>query len=321
MKWMARNTSTAIVCIGFVLVLAFYAFLQPMVLTPFGLRSVANHGVGLGLAAIAQLTVLLVGGIDLSVGAVIALTNCVAATYLVDAPVHAGLICLGVLAAGIICGTVNGILVVFSRIQPIIVTLATSYIFTGISLYVRPSPGGSVPGFLHQLLAGSSGYLPRSLVLLLVTMYVFWRPLLQTRLGKAIYAVGDNEGAAFLSGLPSTRAKVSAYAIAGFVAAVAGLFLTAETTSGDASIGATYTLGSVTAAVLGGASLAGGRGGVLGPTAAALLISILIGVLFAAGISTFYQKVFEGGILMVVLLVGRVHLLGEHNWLAILRTV
>ena len=317
MRNVSRNT--VIVWIGLAILLAYYAYLQPMVMTPFGLRAVANHGVAIALATIAQLTVLIVGGIDLSVGSIIALTNCVTATFLVGEPLGAALVCLGALILGAACGLVNGLLVVVSRIQPIIVTLATSYVFTGLSLYVRPSPGGSVPDFLHRLLAGSTGYLPHSLVLLVAVMGLFWRPLLQTRTGKAIYCVGDSEGAAFLSGLPVYRAKISAYALGGLIAAVAGLFLTAETTSGDASIGGVYTLGSVAAAVLGGASLAGGRGDVVGPVVAALFISVLIGVLFAAGISTFYQNVFQGGILLAVLLAGRLHLLRENSWLAIVR--
>jgi ribose transport system permease protein len=313
------NRNTVVVCIGLALLLAYYAYLQPMILSPFGLRALANHGVGLALATMAQLAVLIVGGIDLSVGSIIALTNCITATFLTADPLTGTLVCLGALLVGALCGAINGVLVVVSRIQPIIVTLATSYVFTGLSLYVRPSPGGSVPDFLHGLLAGSTGYLPNSILLLLAVVVLFWHPLFRTRTGKAIYAVGDSEGAAFLSGLPVVRAKVTAYAVAGLLAAAAGLFLTAETTSGDANIGSTYTLGSVAAAVLGGASLAGGRGGVIGPVVAALFISVLIGVLFAAGISTFYQNVFQGGILLAVLLAGRLHLLRENNWLSIVR--
>ena len=220
-----------------------------------------------------------------------------------------------VLAVGIACGLVNGVVVATLRLQPIVVTLATSYVFHGVSLYIRPSPGGHAPAVFRTLLTGITGALPHSSVLVAATVVLLWRTIIRTRLGQGLYAVGDNEGGAFLSGIPVTRVLLLSYALSGLFAALAGLFLTAQTTSGDAGVGASYTLGSIAAAVLGGAALSGGRGSALGTVLAAALLSVLLGVLFAAGVSTFYQSVFQGGILLVVLMLGNLHLLRTRSWM------
>jgi len=205
-------------------------------------------------------------------------------------------------------------------LQPIIVTLATLYIYSGFALIIRPQPGGSVPGFYAQSLTGAWGYLPFSLVALLAVVFLIWTPIMRSRLGTAIHAVGDNPGGAHMSAINVTRTLIAAYALGGFFAACAGLYLTAQTTSGDATIGTSYTLNSVAAVVFGGAILGGGRGVALGPIVAAYFISVIISVLFASGVSPFYQSIFQGGILIVVLVFGNAWTLRSRNWLAILRT-
>jgi ribose transport system permease protein len=316
-KLLSRQQNTLVVTVALLLLMGFYAYKQPLILSPFGLRTIANQGAALALAAIGQLSVILTAGVDLSLGAVIALTNCVAAR-LFDAGLGLPAVVPIILLIGMLCGAFNGIIIARLRLQPIIVTLATSFIYSGLSLYVLPAPGGSAPDFLHDALTGSIGWLPKSLLLLAIATGLIWRPILRTRLGQGLYCVGDNESGAFLSGIRVVRVKVLAYGLAGLFAALAGLFLTAETTSGDPGIGATYTLGSIAAAVLGGAALAGGRGSATGAIISAFVISILIGVLFAAGISSFYLNVFQGGILLAVLIIGRLRLLRASNWLHVL---
>jgi ribose transport system permease protein len=313
-----RAGNSLILGVGLLILIGFYYHQQPLILSPFGLRTLANGGTPLALAAIGQLNVILTGGIDLSIGGIISLTNCIAASVFSSGPANLVATILLTLATGVFCGLINGMIVAKLRLQPIVVTLATSYVFQGISLYVRPSPGGSAPDGFAQTLTGSFGYLPLALVMLVLAVGVVWRCITRTRLGQGLYAVGDNESGAFLSGIPVNRVLLLAYGLSGLFAAITGLFLTAQTTSGDAAAGSVYTLGSIAAAVLGGAALSGGRGSAIGAVLAAFVLSILVGVLFAAGVSTFYQNVFQGGILLAVLMFGNLHVLRARSWLRFL---
>jgi ribose transport system permease protein len=315
-----RYRSSIVAIVAFVLLLAYYWYQQPLILSPFGIRTLANQGTTLALAALAQLIVVLTGGVDLSIGAIVSLCNSVAATYMGSSPVSVVAVVILTLAVGAAAGLVNGLLVAYGRIQPIIVTLATLYIYSGIALIIRPQPGGSVPDFYAHALTGAWCYLPFSLVALIAVVVLVWQPVIRSRLGTAIYAVGDNPGGAHMSAVNVTRTLVSAYTLGGIFAACAGLYLTAQTTSGDATIGTTYTLNSVASVVFGGALLGGGSGTALGPIFAAYFISIIISVLFASGVSPFYQSVFQGGILILVLVFGNAWTLRSRNWLAILRT-
>lgn len=319
MNFRRYNTSVLAV-VALVLLLIYYYIRQPLILSPFGAKILANQGTTLALAALAQLVVVLTGGVDLSVGAVVSLSNCIAATYMGTSPASVVGVCVLTLAVGAGAGLINGVLVAYGRIQPIIVTLATLYIFSGLALIVRPQPGGSVPPFYASALTGGWGYLPYALVVLFVVLFAVWTPLMRSRLGTAIRAVGDNPGGAHMSAINVPRTLIAAYMMGGFFAAAAGLYLTAQTTSGDASIGTSYTLNSVAAVVFGGALLGGGRGVAPGPVIAAYFLSIIISVLFAAGISPFYQSVFQGGILMVVLVFGNLWTLRTRNWLTILKS-
>ena len=316
-----RRYKTSLVAIAaLALLLAYYWYRQPLILSPFGLRTLANQGTTLALAALAQLIVVLTGGVDLSVGAIVGLSNCVAATYMGTGPASVVGVVILTLAVGTVAGMINGIFVAYGRIQPIIVTLATLYVYSGIALLIRPQPGGSVPDFYAHALTSAWGYLPYAFVVVLVVALLIWTPIMRTRLGTAIYAVGDNPGGAHMSAINVNRTLIAAYAMGGFYAACAGLFLTAQTTSGDANVGTTYTLNSVAAVVFGGALLGGGRGVALGPIVAAYFISIIISVLFASGVSPFYQSIFQGGILIVVLVFGNAWTLRARNWLAVLRS-
>ncbi|HKJ96050.1 MAG TPA: ABC transporter permease [Gammaproteobacteria bacterium] len=314
-----RHRSSIVAIVGLVLLIAFYWYQQPLILSEFGIRTLSNQGTTLALAAMAQLIVVLTGGVDLSIGAIVGLSNAIAATYMGTSPVGATAVLVLTLVAGTAAGLVNGIVVAYGRIQPIIVTLATLYIYSGFALIIRPEPGGEVPRFYAHGLTGSWGYLPFSIVTLLVVVGLVWLPIMRSRVGPAIYAIGDNPGGAHMSGINVNRTLLFAYAAAGLLAACSGLFLTAQTTSGDATIGTTYTLNSVAAVVFGGAVLGGGRGVALGPIFAAYFISIIISVLFASGVSPFYQNVFEGGILILVLAFGNLWTLRTRNWLTLLR--
>lgn len=313
-----RYYSSLTAIIGLVLLTGLFAYIQPLILSPFGVSMSVNQGTALALAALAQLVVVLTGGVDLSVGAIVGLTNAIAATYMGTHTGMAAVILVATLAAGTTAGFLNGLVVAYGRIQPIIVTLATLYIYTGVGLIVRPQPGGTVPSGFANALTGSWGYLPYALLFLLAVVVLAWVPLMRSRLGRAIHAVGDNRNGARVSGISVARTELWAYTAGGFFAACAGIFLTAQTTSGDATIGTSYTLNSVAAVVFGGAVLGGGRGVALGPICGAYFLSLLISVLFASGVSPFYQDLLQGAILVIVLAVANSWRLRTRHWLHVM---
>ena len=313
-----RYKSSLTAVIGLLLLIALFAYIQPLILSPFGVNLSVNQGTALALAALAQLVVVLTGGVDLSVGAIVGLTNAIAATYMGTDTVTAAGVLLLTLLAGALAGLGNGLMVAYGRIQPIIVTLATLYIYTGFGLLIRPQPGGTVPSGFANALTGSWSYLPYALIFLLAVIVLVWLPLMRSRLGRAIHAVGDNRHGARMSGINVGRTELWAYTAGGLFAACAGIFLTAQTTSGDATIGTAYTLNSVAAVVFGGAVLGGGRGVALGPICAAYFLSLLISVLFASGVSPFYQNLLQGAILVAVLALANVWRLRTRSWLDVM---
>jgi ribose/xylose/arabinose/galactoside ABC-type transport system permease subunit len=297
----AISFATFLPAIGFALVILIYWIQQPLILSDFGIVSLANQSVALALAAMAQTLVVLTGGIDLSVGSLISLTTCFAATYMGTSLETAVPVIAATLLLGVLTGAVNGVLVVFGRLEPLIATLGTSFVFGGIALQIRPQPGGSVPGWFATMLTGNLSFLPYSLVLLIGAVCLVWVPLRKSRIGRAIQAVGDNEHSAFISGLNPKRAKLCAYATGGLLTAIAGLFITAQTTSGDPNVGDVYTLNSIAAVVLGGVSLRGGRGHIAGPILSGFLLSTIVSALLAWGISALWQSLIQGLVLLLVL--------------------
>ena len=305
--------------IGLAIVIALYALRQPLILSPFGLASLANVSVPLALAAVGQTIVLLGAGLDLSIGAQITLVNCFAATTMHGSPLGvAGVVVLSLLI-GLAMGAFNGLVIAYGRVEPLIGTFCTSFIFGGAALIILPRPGGSIPAGFANALTGNWGILPFSLVLLAAAVLLVWLPVFRSRLGRFIVAVGDDAESARVSGLPVRRVEMVSYVLAGLFAAIAALFLAAETTSGDPTIGSIYTLNSLAAAVLGGVALTGGRGTVIGPILGSFLLSIILNALGVFNVSAFWQSCIEGLILMVVLGLGGLRLLRSGNWLAVLR--
>ncbi len=270
-------------------------------------RTIANSGMTLAIAGLGQTVVVITGGIDLSTGPMIGLTNSVASEITrKESPngsmAVAAVVVLLIGAAG---GLINGLLVAYGRLQPIIVTLATSSIYGGAALYIRPNPGGFIPRTFTDLLTGMAygRRVPKALFLLL-GLAMLWLLFRRTGLATTIFAIGSSEGAAYMSGVNVTRAKVLAYTLAGIAAACAGLFASAQTATGNALAGNVYTLNSIAAVVLGGTSLAGGAGSFLGTIAGAYVIAIIPSVLFFYGVSTFYQQLFQGSILLAAVSLG-----------------
>ena len=273
-----------------------------------GIQGLAVNLLPLAFATVAQTIVVIAGGIDLSIASMIALTNMVAATQMLGRSDEIGVgVAIGVLVLGAFLGAVNGVLIVWTRVADIIVTLAMAFVWAGFALWIAQAPVRSTHEWLSNLVNGSilTEWLPRAFVVLAVAVAIVWIPLRRSHYGLALYAIGSNQLAAFRSGVSVGRTKVVAYSLAGLFAAMGGLALSAITGQGDPLPGG-FTLASVAAVVLGGVSLAGGRGGVVGPILAVLILSLIQTDMTFLGLNSNLATVTQGVILITVVVLGSV---------------
>ena len=311
-----EHKGTLLAFVAFVVMFTIYAANHPAGLNANVATTAANKGVLLAIVAMAQTLVVLTSGIDLSVGMVMVLANCLASSIVVGSPVQAALGVLAVLVVGLVCGAINGFIVIYGRLQPIVTTIATGAIFYGVALGLRPVPGGDVETTLADALTGQlPGGIPASLVVLLGLVLVVWLPFRRSVTGRAAYAVGSSEVAAYMSGVPIRRAKFVAYVLSGLLAALAGLFLTFITYTGEASAanGNTYTLYSIAAVVLGGVSLFGGSGSAVGAIFGAFMFRTIGDLLFVFNVEPLWQPLFQGIVLSAAVCLGAVRLLHVRN--------
>jgi ribose transport system permease protein len=302
----ARRNAWVLSLLGlFALLLVFTKLIQPSYGVP-GIQGLAISVLPLAFAAVAQAIVVIAGGIDLSVGSIMALTSVVAASLMKGQSEEFGVVAvLGVLVLGLVVGAINGGLVVLTRVPDIVVTLAMSFVWAGCALLVLNTPGGGSAQWLKDLITGSLGneWVPKAAVVLIVVVALIWIPLRRSRLGLSIYAVGSNRLAAFRSGVSVGRTKIVAYSLTGLFSAFAGLSLTASTGIGTPVPGG-YTLLSVAAVVLGGVSLAGGRGGVFGPLVAVLILQLIRTDMTFLNVNPNLATVAQGLILIGVVMIG-----------------
>ena len=302
--------------VAFVVMFTLYAANHPVGLNANVATTAANKGVLLAIVAIAQTMVVLTAGIDLSVGMVLVLANCLASSIVVGSPMMTALGVVGVLLVGCLCGAINGLIVIYGRLQPIVTTIATGAVFYGVALALRRVPGGDVNPSLADALTGQlPGGIPASLALLLGLVVVVWLPYRRSAIGRAAYALGSSEVAAYMSGVPIRRAKLVAYTLSGLLASVAGIFVTFITYSGEASAanGSTYTLYSIAAVVLGGVSLFGGSGSAIGAIFGALMFRTIGDLLFVFNLDPLWQPLFQGVVLLAAISIGAVRLLRIRN--------
>jgi ribose transport system permease protein len=269
----------------------------------FELSTTLNNTMTVALAALGQTMVVLTGGIDLSVGGIVDVTNSIAAQMMHDNPGSMLAITLLVLLIGSIAGCINGLLVTYGRLQPIIVTIATLSIWQGVALIILPQQGGAIPPGFSNLLAGNlGGILPASLIIFIL-LILLWLVLRRTHFIVTLYAIGNDERATRANGAPVHLAKIGAYTLGGFFSGAAGLYLAAVATSGDATAGTPLTLTSIAAVALGGVSLFGGRGSAVGSLIGACILTLLLNVLFFAGINPQLQDFFQGLFLVLAVII------------------
>src|SRR6478672_6368009 len=305
--WARRNAWTLGLFVFLVVLLAFTKFIQPSYGVT-GVQGLAISVLPLALAAVGQAIVVISGGIDLSIGALMALTSVIAASQMLGQSEGFGIaVVIGVLALGLVLGAINGAFVLVPRVPVIVVTLSMSFVWAGSALLVLNRPGGGSSTWLKEIIKGSLGneWVPRAAIVLIVVIAVIWIPLRRSKSGLRIYAVGSDRLAAFRSGVSVGRTKVLAYALLGLFAALGGLALTASTGIGTPVPGP-YTLLSVAAVVLGGVSLAGGRGGVFGPIVGVVVLQLIQTDMSFLSLDSNLALVAQGVILIGVVMFGSV---------------
>ena len=311
-----EHRGTLLAFAAFVVMFTIYAANHPAGLNANVATTAANKGVLLAIVAMAQTLVVLTAGIDLSVGMVLVLANCLASSIVVGTPLMTALGVVGVLLVGCVCGAINGLIVIYGRLQPIVTTIAPGAVYYGVALALRRVPGGAVNASLADALTGQlPAGVPASLVLLLALVLIVWLPFRRSAIGRAAYALGSSEVAAYMSGVPIQRAKLVAYTLSGLLASIAGVFVTCITYSGEASAanGSTYTLYSIAAVVLGGVSLFGGSGSAVGAIFGALMFRTIGDLLFVFNLDPLWQPLFQGVVLAAAVCLGSARLLRVRN--------
>jgi ribose transport system permease protein len=273
----------------------------------FDAQSVAMAALPLACAAAAQAIVVISGGIDLSIGSVMAVANVLAARMMNEASFGESLwLALVILALGAAIGAVNGLLVIASRVPDVIVTLTTGFIWGGVALLILEKPGGGAPPEFANLGTGTiiTEWLPNSLVLLVISVTLVWIPVRMSKTGLRIYATGSDRIAAFRSGVNVEAARLLAYVLGGLFSAIGGIGLTMTTGIGSPHAGVLYTLSGLAAVVIGGVSLTGGRGGVVGPVIAAFVLTLIPADLIFLNIDPNFGQVIQGTLIVLVVMAG-----------------
>ncbi len=277
-------------------------FLSDRFLTWRNVGNLFQQLIVLGMVSLGQTFVVLMGGIDLAIGSLVSALTVFLANFLEWRPDLVWLALPLALVAATAVGALNGLLTVVLRVHSLIVTLGMSSIIFGATLMYRKEPGGSVPRAFADVAYAKIAGIPVSAIILVAIFALAGLWLQRTRSGRSIYFVGGDREAARLNGLPVDRIVVLAYALSGLCAGIAAIFLTARTGVGDPRIGVALTLQSVTPVVVGGTILAGGRGGVLGTFLGVLLVTMLNNLLNFVNVSSYYQWVIQG--LIIIIAVG-----------------
>lgn len=274
--------------------------------TVSNLLNVLRQVAVVAVLAVGMTFVILTGGIDLSVGAVMALVGTISAGLIVHSGLPAELALPIGLVLGLAIGLLNGFLVAWGRMPAIIVTLATMGMARGLGLiYSGGYPISGLPSWISWFGIGRIGILPVPVVLMLVIYALAFVLLQRTAFGRHVYALGGNETAAQLSGVKTRRVKLAVYAISGLTSAFAAVILTGRLMSGQPNAGNGFELDAIAAVVLGGTAISGGRGLILGTLIGAVLLGILNNGLNLMGINPYLQDVIKGGIILLAIYIGR----------------
>ncbi len=286
--------------IGFVLMVAIFSAINPIYLSFSNLKDIVDQATIFGIIAIGMTFVIITGGIDLSVGSTLALTGVLIAEMLV-AGAHPALAVFAGILAGVVIGLFNGLLVTKMKLQPFIATLGTMSLFRGVAyIFTKGLPVTNLPGDFRKMIYGELFYGIRGSIILMLLFAVFAHILLRyTRFGSYIYAMGGNEEATRLSGVNIAFNKVLAYVVCAVGTVLAAIVLTAKLGAAESTAGQGFELNAIAAAAIGGTSLAGGKGTIMGTFIGALLFSGLRIGLIVVGVDAFWQYVATGLVIIV----------------------
>lgn len=304
MKYMSELTTV----IALIILMAVITIINSNFLTANNLLNLLLQVTSNALIAFGMTFVILTGGIDLSVGSILALSSALTAGLL-GSGMPVTLAILISLILGCILGMMNGLLISYGKLAPFIVTLATMTIFRGATLvYTNGNPitKGLSDTFLFQFLG--QGYIlgiPFPVIIMFIVFIVLYVLLHKTAFGKSVYAIGGNEKAAYISGVKLNKVKIIIYSISGIMASISGLIITSRLSSAQPTAGASYEMDAIAAVVLGGTSLSGGKGRILGTLIGALIIGVLNNGLNIIGVSAFWQQVVKGVVILIAVLIDR----------------
>jgi ribose/xylose/arabinose/galactoside ABC-type transport system permease subunit len=290
-----RRHVSLLIVYGLILTLSVYASLSsPNFLTERNIFNVLRTAAFLGTVAIGETFVIIGGGIDLSVGSVIKLSALVSAILMNGRPENIPIAVAATLAMGVIVGLINGLLITKVRLAPFIVTLGAYSVLRGVAYTVTTTPvGRAAPGFLH-LYDLKIGPVPLLVIFLALLTVAGIFVLRRTAFGRYIYAIGGAEQVARLSGVRVDRVKIGVYVLCSMLAALTGLLYLARAGVGDPVTGEGAELQAITAVILGGTSLFGGQGGLVGTLGGVLLIGLTNNILVILNVSSWYQELIQG---------------------------
>ncbi len=272
-------------------------WLQPRTMSYTGLNLLFNLAVPIALATLAQMFIIAVNDLDLSMGAFVSFVACVTATFLNDTP----LVGFAILAASIAVYAALGVVIHLRQLPAIVVTLGMSFVWMGLAVMILPAPGGAAPGWIRAIMTVRPPLLPMAIVASVLIAVAAHLIVARSSLGVLIRGVGGNERSVARAGWSVVRARAAAYALAGFFAVLAGMALVGLTTSADANIALRYTLLSIAGAILGGAEFTGGRVSAVGAVVGALTLTLAASFLSFLRLSPDWQIGAQGAILILVL--------------------
>ncbi|MCM3702412.1 ABC transporter permease subunit [Paenibacillus macerans] len=293
--------------LGLIILVIVVTVLNPAFLEPLNILNLLRQVAINALIAFGMTFVILTGGIDLSVGSTLALSSAIMAGMIVSGvnPLIAiGASCL--LGAGL--GAVNGAFITKGKMAPFIVTLATMTIYRGLTMvFTEGNPITGLGDSLTFQMFGRGYFLgiPVPAITMAIMFALLWVLLNKTSFGRKTYAIGGNEKASIISGIKVQRIKIMVYSLTGFLAALSGAILASRLDSAQPTAGSSYELDAIAAVVLGGTSLSGGRGRIVGTLVGALIIGTLNNGLNLLGVSSFYQSVVKGIVILVAVLMDR----------------
>jgi ribose transport system permease protein len=296
-----RNSYLLAFLLLIIAVIVNYA-LQPNFFRPAVLDGNIQTYLPLMLLAAGQAVIIVGGGIDLSIGSIVSLSDVIIVHAMGNqsSPTQITVAIILGLLAGVLAGAFNGFCVAYLRFQPIITTFATSFVFAGLAEWVMPSPGGSMPYSFTNIYVSNLLGIP-FVVWVIVVLLILWGLLRATRFGPYLYAIGGRPMSAYVTGVPVTSMRIFTYALGGLLAGLTGLALALTTGNGDPLIGSSMTLDSITAVVIGGTRLSGGQGGIIGSLLGVLVLGIIRSIISFANVPTWWQTLVNGVIVVLAL--------------------